>query len=84
MINGCDITDALDGVESSKGKSHRMKTSHEFYHHLTSHIRAETREIEEGTSVSVASTEIKCRQNENLSQILSPSDISHSRREKGE
>ena len=42
-------------------KGCRLRTSHEFYHHLTSHIRADRKENKEGTSVSIASTETKCR-----------------------
>ena len=43
------------------GKSCRLRTSHEFYHHLTSRIHAERKENKQGISVSVASTETKCR-----------------------
>ena len=44
-----------------RGKSCRLRTSHEFYHHLTSHIRADRKDNKEGISVSVTSTETKCR-----------------------
>ena len=59
-----------------------MGTSHEFYHNMASHIHVEREDNEEGISVSVALTETKCRRNENLSRILSPSDISHLHRER--